>query len=45
MEDMVKKKRQTLNDNQVLEELEGWVKDLVFSRTHDIKFFRISETY
>jgi hypothetical protein len=28
-----------------LEELEGWVKDLVFSRTHDIKFFRISETY
>jgi hypothetical protein len=33
MEDMVKKKRLKLKDNQVLKELEGWVKDPVFSHT------------
>lgn len=45
MENMMKEKRHTLIDNQILEELEKWVKDLVYSHTYETKFFRVTRTH
>jgi hypothetical protein len=37
--------QQTLSKDQILQEVEGWVKDPDYTRSERTKFFKLKETY